>query len=183
MPMTSQAAFEPAQPDVCPLAYLITFTCYGTRLHGDAKGTVDRHHNLPGTPLVAPSPKRTELAASQMRAEAYLLDEPRRRCVLDVIVETCAARQWRLHAAHIPETHIHLVVAADRSPETVMNTVKAHATRRLKSAGGESGDRRRWTRHGSTKYLWDEKAVAWAVHYVLKEQGEPMAAYDGCGKT
>ena len=39
---------------VIPLAYLITFACYGARLHGDESGSVDRHHNLPGTPYLPP---------------------------------------------------------------------------------------------------------------------------------
>ena len=33
-----------------PLAYLITFRTYGTWLHGDARGSVDREHNVFGTP-------------------------------------------------------------------------------------------------------------------------------------
>jgi len=28
---------------------MITFACYGCRLHGDAAGSVDRWHNAPGT--------------------------------------------------------------------------------------------------------------------------------------
>ena len=39
-----------------PLAYLITFTCYGMRLRGDQAGSVDRKHNIPGTPLIPPRP-------------------------------------------------------------------------------------------------------------------------------
>ncbi len=31
-----------------PLAYFITFHCYGTWLQGDAPGSVDRSHNQPG---------------------------------------------------------------------------------------------------------------------------------------
>ncbi|HEX9659180.1 MAG TPA: hypothetical protein VGA18_02730, partial [Rhodothermales bacterium] len=33
-----------------PLAYLITFTTYGTWLHGDERGSVDPGHSIPGTP-------------------------------------------------------------------------------------------------------------------------------------
>jgi hypothetical protein len=34
------------------LAYLITFTTYGARLHGSARGSVDDEHNVYGTPLL-----------------------------------------------------------------------------------------------------------------------------------
>src|SRR5438876_2474643 len=35
-----------------PLAYHITFGTYGMRLHGDARGTVDRRVNQPGDAIV-----------------------------------------------------------------------------------------------------------------------------------
>ncbi|MGH9840991.1 MAG: hypothetical protein ACREEM_19730 [Blastocatellia bacterium] len=35
-----------------PLAYLITFRCYGTWLHGDERGSVDRDHNIYRTPFL-----------------------------------------------------------------------------------------------------------------------------------
>ena len=34
-----------------PLAYHITFGTYGTRLHGNERGSVDRAHNAPGEPF------------------------------------------------------------------------------------------------------------------------------------
>ncbi|MGQ0761444.1 MAG: hypothetical protein ACT4OT_05435 [Acidobacteriota bacterium] len=39
-----------------PLAYLITFRCYGTWLHGDERGSVDRKQNVYGTPKTAFNP-------------------------------------------------------------------------------------------------------------------------------
>jgi hypothetical protein len=38
-----------------PLAYLITFRAYGTWLHGDKRGSVNRFHNRFGTSLIAPN--------------------------------------------------------------------------------------------------------------------------------
>ena len=34
------------------LAYFITFRCYGTWLHGDERGSVDRFHNIYGMPFI-----------------------------------------------------------------------------------------------------------------------------------
>ena len=42
-----------------PLAYLITFTCYGTRLHGHKSGSVDRRHNAPGSPFLRGEPQKS----------------------------------------------------------------------------------------------------------------------------
>ena len=36
--------------DNIPLAYFITFRAYGTWLHGDERGSVDRLHNTFGSP-------------------------------------------------------------------------------------------------------------------------------------
>src|SRR6266446_4923630 len=35
-----------------PVTYLITFACYGCHLHGSESGSVDREHNVHGTPLL-----------------------------------------------------------------------------------------------------------------------------------
>jgi hypothetical protein len=37
-----------------PLAYLITFRCHGTWLHGDERGSVDRFHNRYKSPCIEP---------------------------------------------------------------------------------------------------------------------------------
>jgi REP element-mobilizing transposase RayT len=79
-----------------------------------------------------------------------------------------------LLAAHVRPSHVHVVVEADRTPELVMNALKAYASRALNESGMDQQDRRRWARHGSTLYLWTPTEIATAVHYVLRKQGEPM---------
>jgi REP element-mobilizing transposase RayT len=161
-----------------PVAYLVSFSCYGSHLHGDDGGSVDRWHNRPRGPLVEPNPGRREIEAARMSADAYRLDRPRRDAVLAAVAEACRHRGWPLLAAHVRETHVHVVVSAAVKPERVMNTLKAYASRRLNAMRIDARACPRWARHGSTRYLWDEKAVAQAACYVLHEQGEPMAAYD-----
>lgn len=38
-----------SQEHAIPLAYFITFSCYGTWLHGGKETSVDRDHNIPNT--------------------------------------------------------------------------------------------------------------------------------------
>ena len=40
------------------LAYFITFVSYGTWLHGDQRGSVDRNHNVFATPLLPHDARR-----------------------------------------------------------------------------------------------------------------------------
>ncbi|HWR51210.1 MAG TPA: hypothetical protein VN428_08895 [Bryobacteraceae bacterium] len=58
-----------------------------------------------------------------------------------------------------------------------MTTLKGYASRALTAAGFESADRRRWARHGSTRYLWTAEEVARASTYVVYGQGDPMAVW------
>ncbi|MBI3895485.1 MAG: transposase [Acidobacteria bacterium] len=161
-----------------PLAYLITFTCYGTRLYGDEAGSVDQEHNVPGTPFLAPNPRRVVAEQRQMKQEAYQLDSHRRTVVLDALQKVCAHRGWTLLAAHVRHSHVHMVVTAEAGPEKVLNDVKAYASRALHQTGMDSNSRQRWTRHGSTRYLWKPEEIGAAIHYVAREQGEPMAVWE-----
>jgi REP element-mobilizing transposase RayT len=107
----------------------------------------------------------------------YLLNAHGRRAALDAIREVCSHRQWTLLAAHARTNHVHSVVEADAKPENVMNDFKTYASRRLNESGTDGGNRKRWTRHGSTRWLWNRDNIAAAIRYVVEEQGEPMAVW------
>jgi REP element-mobilizing transposase RayT len=163
---------------MAPLAYFITFTTYGTWLHGRAPGSVDREHNIPGTPYLQPDGDLERQMSSAMRQEPYVLDEPRRKIVLRTIREVAAHRNWKLWAGHVRSNHVHVVITAPCSPEKVMMDLKAWCSRRLREAFDESADRDRWTQHGSTRYLNDESSFHGAMKYVIDDQGALMEVYD-----
>jgi REP element-mobilizing transposase RayT len=170
---------EPAAPyQPIPLAYLITFRTYGTWLPGDENGTVDDTHNEPGTHMLPPDPRRESQARDLMDQPAYTLDAPRRDIVLQTIQEVCAYRGWSLLAAHVRTNHVHVVVHASQAPEKVMTDFKAYASRKLNAAGLDEPERKRWSRHGSTRYLWQPEHAEAAIRYVVHEQGESMAVYE-----
>jgi REP element-mobilizing transposase RayT len=166
-----------------PRAYFITFTCYGTHLHGDEPYSVDRRHRGYGQPAIAPNSRWVQHESTIMRHQHFHLNEQRRRIVLDSMVDLCKRRKWRLYAAHIRQEHVHMIVQASGKPENVMNALKAFATRRLNQfESNEKKNRKRWSRHGSTRYIWDDEGLASAVDYVIRGQGEPMACYEDVPK-
>jgi REP element-mobilizing transposase RayT len=112
-----------------------------------------------------------------MHQAAYVLDAPRREIVLASIRQSCAYRRWELIAAHVRSNHIHAVVTATIAPEKVLSDLKAYASRRLTEKGFDDRARKRWARHGSTRYLWTDEAVLDAVEYVVNGQGEKMAVH------
>lgn len=103
-----------------PLAYLVTFTCYGTWLHGKESGSVDRQHRVPLTPFLAHDPKGLKSERSKMSHPSYELDAARRQIVLSAIREACAFKRWPLAAAHVRTNHVHLVMHTLEPPERVM---------------------------------------------------------------
>lgn len=113
-----------------------------------------------------------------MHQPEYKLDEARRQVVLRTILEVAQHRKWKIWAVHVRTNHVHIVVSASAMPEKVMIDFKAWASRRLREAFGEDVDRDRWTQHGSTRYLWNEIALAEKIVYVLDGQGERMACYN-----
>ena len=163
--------------DAHPLAFLITFTCYGTWLHGDARGSVDTEHNQYGTRFLDAEPQQKAAEAGTMKYPHYLLDEKRRPSVLDGILEAAQRRHWKLFAVQVRSNHVHVVVQATQSAERVLADCKAFASKHLNLAFPEEREQKRWTRHGSTRYLWQDHHLEAAIDYVLHQQGEPMTVY------
>jgi REP element-mobilizing transposase RayT len=159
------------------VVYLITFACYGAHLHGDESGSVDRTHNLPGGRMLGAEPTRLAAEAHLMTQPIYAMDQLRREVVLASIVERYAQREWSLLSAHVRENHVHVVVAGEIAPERVMNDLKAYASRLLNRKGLDTPDRKRWARHGSTRWLRNRGSVTAAIRYVVEKQGEPMAVF------
>ena len=161
-----------------PLAYFITFTCYGTWLHGEKSTSVDRQHNTYGAHFLSANSNRARWVKTHMPEEPYFLDDSRRHIVLHSIKNVCAYQKWTLLAAHVRTNHVHVVCHAITEPEKIMNTFKAYASRELNKAYLDKDRCHRWTRHGSTRYLWNEGNIESTIHYVIHEQGSPMAFFE-----
>jgi REP element-mobilizing transposase RayT len=153
--------------------YLITFSCYGTHLHGQ-EGTVDQQHNISGTPRLSADEAWLARNERRMKYPPYALDESRRSLVLRGIKGACERRNWALIAAHVRTNHVHVIVRSEGSPESVMEGLKAYASRELNAIEPR---RTRWAYHGSTRYLWTPEQVSNAIRYVMVNQGEPMEVY------
>jgi REP element-mobilizing transposase RayT len=73
--------------------------------------------------------------------------------------------------------HVHLVVNTEVRPERVMNDLKSYASRCLNQQRTDEPCRKRWARHGSTRWLWNPEHVSAAIRYVVEEQGAPVAVF------
>src|SRR5258708_7605219 len=83
------------------LAYLITFRCYGTWLHGDERGSVDRFHNQHESPYIPQRPRCHRHNTQVLKRDPVTLDADRRQSVEQAIRETCEIRKWLLRAINV----------------------------------------------------------------------------------
>lgn len=153
-----------------PLAYLLTWTCYGSRLHGDSRGTVDADHNTHGEPFIAENISREVRCLFRMKHDPLELNTAARQIVDRVIFDHCRIRRWELHARNVRTNHVHLVVSCDVHPREAMNQFKAWSTRRLREAGLLGPTQPAWTEGGSRRWLWERDSVTAAVEYVNERQ-------------
>ena len=127
--------------DHIPVAFLITFRCYGTWLHGDPRGSVDRLHNIYGTPKLGPERARVKYEQKLMKQPPVRLGARRRAAVEKGIKDACKRRRWQLRAVNVRTNHIHAVVTANCHSKKVRSALKAYATRNMRKAGCWSSDK------------------------------------------
>jgi REP element-mobilizing transposase RayT len=158
-----------------PAGYLITFTTYGTWLHGNAVGSILKSDEYSGTVLITGNPELEMAEFKRLKDMPFKMNEHQRRIVLAAILEVCQFRNWIAHAVHVRSNHIHAVVCAKAKPEKIMNDFKVYATKALRKETVRLDLAKVWTRHGSTKYLWYDQALDDAIKYVRDGQGKMMA--------
>jgi REP element-mobilizing transposase RayT len=158
-----------------PLAVFFTFRCYGTWLHGDERGSVDRDR----------SPRIAANSSWRMHNEKLLLHSPvtlkaaERNSVEKAIRELCEKRGWTLLAINVRTNHIHVVVCiAGKKPNDVLIALKANATKQMREDGFWTHKHSPWADKGSKRNLWNEQSIWEACNYVNNEQGDKLPDFD-----
>src|SRR4051812_31323308 len=149
-----------------PLAYLITFRSYGTWLHGDDRGSVDRFHNKYGEPYIPENSRWHAYNREALKSPPVTLKSKQRKSIEFAIRDTCTKRKWDLYAFNIRTNHVHTVVAIGwKKPEVALNAFKANATRQMREDGCWSSPRSPWVDKGSKRRLWNEQSLQRAIDY------------------
>jgi REP element-mobilizing transposase RayT len=151
------------------LAYLLTWTTYGTWLPGDARGWVDRQRRH-GEVVEPPDESREARARERMTQSAVILDATARLTVGKAIRATCVYRGWTVHALEVRSNHVHTVVTAGGvAPGEVMRVLKSYASRALTALQSLGPRKHWWTRDGSKRYVNTEESLHAAVKYVQSQ--------------
>ena len=166
--MLDDHGFEIYEENGFPCAYLLTFRTFGTWLHGDKRYSVGRmNNNNYGKPRIQPSVPLKEKMAEKARQPALILDESRRKLVVEAITEVCLYRNYDLKALNVRTNHVHSVVSAAIRPEKIVNDFKSYSTRTLRREWNVAATEKVWSRGASTRYLWKPRHVEAAIDYVL----------------
>jgi REP element-mobilizing transposase RayT len=155
------------------LIYFITWTTYGTWLHGDARGWVKA--GIHG--IQQPDPELERQVRDLMVEAEVKLSLSQRAIVEQTIRDHCRIRNWTLHAVNARTNHIHAVVSADRDINEVMNQLKAWCSRKLSDDAGltqtvaKKAGRRHWfTEDGDKEMIHDEEHLNNTIRYVMEGQ-------------
>jgi len=160
------------------IVVFITWTTYGTWMPGDARGWRKRKegHQLP-RPLLA------QWCREQMRGDAVLLQTHDRKTVEQACRKHCEHRGWHLFGVNARTNHVHVVVAADESPQKVRDQLKANSTTALRRQDQPLIVDRTWTKGGDCEILDTDDDIEAALQYVTEAQDrkdrEPTALAAG----
>lgn len=164
---------RPVHGDI-PLAFLITFRAYGTWLHGDERGSVDRFHNRYAAAYFPPSDARRQQNQNRLKHAPVTLNTKQRESVAQAVRETCTIRSWVLHSLNVRTNHVHAVLSAGVRPELALNALKANATHQLRREDQWRESHSPWSDGGSRRYVWTELGLERAIDYVMNRQDEPV---------
>ncbi|MCG3183747.1 MAG: hypothetical protein ICCCNLDF_01856 [Planctomycetes bacterium] len=157
-----------------PAIYLLTWNTFGTWLHGDERGSVDRKGNTFREKFLGHDPLLEAANRRRMNHPPLILDARQRGCVRRAIESDCGKRGRQILALNVRTNHVHLVVAAHDSVDRVLHNVKAWSTRALRDAGLVDRNTPVWTSSGNKRVLDTPESVSAAIDYVLLEQGEDL---------
>lgn len=160
-----------------PYAYFITFTTYGSWLHGDKRNSVDPQHNTLTSPRINPNSNLFNKMRLNQNHSNIILNPQQRNETVNEIQKTCKHYDWCLFAVHVRSSHVHMIVQAACAPEKVLTQIKAYTTRALNKLTRQHSQQKYWSRHGSTRYIWSSTFLFPVMEYVMDQQGEKMACF------
>ena len=154
----------------CPLAYHVTFGTYGTRLHGDPKGTVDRSMNQYGDPIIGANPDRWIRETGLLRFAPVILSPSLRQYAESSITLICQTGNWIYHIAAAGEDHIHVLLTADAVGTEVRKWFKRWLGEKLSEKWPLPKGQSFWTEGGSVKWVWKEDYFHNIHRYISRQR-------------
>src|SRR5262245_36731436 len=108
--MLDDYGFEVYEENTFPIAYLLTFRTFGSWLHGDDRGSIERSRNNRFKTIRRDVnvPLKDKMM-SALNQHAVNLSDGQRKLVSRAIEEVCKHRKYDLHALNVRSNHAHAV--------------------------------------------------------------------------
>jgi hypothetical protein len=162
------------------IAFHITWGTYGTRLHGDPRGTVDRDHNEYDTPVLGYDEHRWEREKATLKFPPVVLTRPQMVFIEQTIPGICIRGGWEHITSASGPDHVHEILKSKQDPEVIRRLLKRWLGQELtKHFHGEPGcpqpgtEATWWAECGSIKWIDNERYYHNAVNYVRGQRASP----------
>ncbi|MBT3200740.1 MAG: hypothetical protein HN350_12580 [Phycisphaerales bacterium] len=156
--------------DNSPLAYHITFGTYGSRLHGDPRGTVDRRQKSYGQPIVIHSEYRVQMATDQMKRQPILLTTDQCVFAQKEIEDICERGQWEFIQTACAPSHVHVLLASHREPKAIRRWLKRWLGESMSACWALPDGQSWWAMGGSIKCVWDKEYLQNVEQYIREQR-------------
>jgi REP element-mobilizing transposase RayT len=161
-----------------PFAFLLTWTCYGTWLPGDARGYVSNtvlpeggalpRENRFGTPYTGDDAYTREHARALLKHDPVYLTEIEAFVAAEAVAQAARERGWQIPRAAFMANHVHVVVQdCPEDGPAVRRVLKGTSQAALRRLTGRN--QRWWTQGGSDRGKRDESAIEAAIRYVAAQ--------------
>jgi hypothetical protein len=158
-----------------PLAFHITFGTYGTRLHRDPRGTVDRKHNVYGEPIVGADADWEREETASLKFPPVKLDDAQRLFVEHTIPSICERGGWKLQICAAREDHVHNVFTTCSEGQTVRRLLKRWLSEAMSERWPLALGQVWWAECGSVKWAWTQDYYERAYDYIRRQRTTPQA--------
>ena len=156
-----------------PMAYHITFGTYGTRLHGDSRGTVDRRMNRLGDPVIGSDPSWWRQERERLRFPPVVLNCEQMRHAEVSLPQICRRGNWNYHTCAAGPDHVHVVLTSEAEGEAVRKWLKRWLGEALTANWPLSQGATWWAEGGSVKWVWTEDYFDDVYRYVHGQRATP----------
>lgn len=153
-----------------PLAYHITWGTYGTRLHGDERGTVHRQMNEYGEPIIGEDQDWNFMESHLLRFPPRVLTHEQCLLIQDAIPDICVRGKWELRTCSAAPDHVHTILTARVDGKDIRKWLKRWVGEELSKTEPLLPDQTWWAECGSVKWVWTDDYYQRAYNYVSRQR-------------
>ena len=154
----------------CPLAYHITFGTYGTRLHGDERGTIYRAMNEPGDPIIGRDEEWRRIEQHKLKFKPRVFTIQQMSDVEQLLPLICTHGGWMHHAGAAGPDHVHEVLTGNADGVDIRKWLKRWLGEELAKIYPLLPGETFWAECGSVKWIWTDEYFRRARDYVFDQR-------------